>query len=114
MKINGSIARKALKDLEEKGLIKKVVSHARLNVYSEFPLDRIVGIPWLTSTQQELLAPSSAEIVIDGGRSVELNDNFTVLMVNGLSHPSSYVVLETMLERETIKTTRLCTYNTMI
>lgn len=35
MKINGSIARKALKDLEEEGKIKKVVGHARLNVYSK-------------------------------------------------------------------------------
>lgn len=35
LKINGSLARKALKDLEEKGVIKKVVSHNSCNVYSE-------------------------------------------------------------------------------
>lgn len=35
MKINGSVAREVLKNLEEEGLIKKVVSHARLVVYSE-------------------------------------------------------------------------------
>jgi small subunit ribosomal protein S25e len=35
LKINGSLARQALKDLEEKGTIKKVVSHARMQVYSE-------------------------------------------------------------------------------
>jgi small subunit ribosomal protein S25e len=35
LKINGSVAREALADLEEKGLIKKVVSHARMRVWSE-------------------------------------------------------------------------------
>ncbi|KAI9764766.1 MAG: 40S ribosomal protein S25 [Geoglossum simile] len=34
LKINGSLARKALKDLEEKGLIKKVVGHSKLSIYS--------------------------------------------------------------------------------
>ncbi|KAK7564150.1 putative 40S ribosomal protein S20, partial [Phyllosticta citricarpa] len=34
LKINGSLARKALADLEEKGQIKKVVGHSRLSVYS--------------------------------------------------------------------------------
>ena len=34
MKINGSVARKALADLEEKGLIKKVVGHSKLSIYS--------------------------------------------------------------------------------
>jgi len=36
MKVNGSVARHALKDLEEKGVIRKVVGHARLSVYSKF------------------------------------------------------------------------------
>ena len=35
LKINGSLARAALKDLEEKGQIKKVVSHSKMLVYSE-------------------------------------------------------------------------------
>ena len=35
LKINGSLARAALKDLEEKGQIKKVVGHSKLTVYSE-------------------------------------------------------------------------------
>ncbi|KKY26978.1 putative 40s ribosomal protein s25 [Diplodia seriata] len=35
LKINGSLARKALADLEEKGQIKKVVHHSKLQVYSE-------------------------------------------------------------------------------
>lgn len=35
LKINGSLARKALSDLEEKGLIKKVVGHSKLVVYSK-------------------------------------------------------------------------------
>ncbi|KAI9675765.1 MAG: hypothetical protein M1817_001132 [Caeruleum heppii] len=34
LKINGSLARKALKDLEEKGLIKKVVGHSKLGIYT--------------------------------------------------------------------------------
>ncbi|KAK7517756.1 40S ribosomal protein eS25 [Phyllosticta citriasiana] len=34
LKINGSLARKALADLEEKGQIKKVVGHSRLSVYT--------------------------------------------------------------------------------
>lgn len=35
LKINGSLARAALKDLEEKGVIKKVVNHSCGNIYSE-------------------------------------------------------------------------------
>ncbi|KAH7055866.1 ribosomal protein S25 [Macrophomina phaseolina] len=34
LKINGSLARKALADLEEKGQIKKVVGHSKLQVYT--------------------------------------------------------------------------------
>jgi small subunit ribosomal protein S25e len=34
LKINGSLARKALSDLEEKGQIKKVVGHSKMNIYS--------------------------------------------------------------------------------
>lgn len=34
LKINGSLARRALADLEEKGQIKKVVGHSSLNIYS--------------------------------------------------------------------------------
>lgn len=36
LKINGSLARRALKDLEERGQIKKIVSHSSSNVYSMF------------------------------------------------------------------------------
>ena len=34
LKINGSIARQALNELEEKGLIKKVLGHSKMNIYS--------------------------------------------------------------------------------
>ena len=34
LKINGSLARKALNELEEKGTIKKVVGHSKLSIYS--------------------------------------------------------------------------------
>ncbi|KAF2104670.1 ribosomal protein S25 [Rhizodiscina lignyota] len=37
LKINGSLAREALADLEEKGVIKPVVKHSKLQVYSEYP-----------------------------------------------------------------------------
>ena len=36
LKINGSIARKALKDLEEQGVIKKVVGHSACHIYSTY------------------------------------------------------------------------------
>ena len=38
LKINGSLARQALADLESKGTIKKVVGHSKMNIYSAFPL----------------------------------------------------------------------------
>lgn len=34
MKINGSLARQCLNDLEEKGLIKPVVEHSKMKIYS--------------------------------------------------------------------------------
>ena len=34
LKINGSLARKALNDLEERGVIKKVVGHSRGSIYT--------------------------------------------------------------------------------
>lgn len=34
MKINGSLARKCLADLEEKGMIKPVVTHSKMKIYS--------------------------------------------------------------------------------
>ncbi|KAG9229153.1 ribosomal protein S25 [Amylocarpus encephaloides] len=34
LKINGSLARRCLADLEEKGVIKKVVSHSKLSIYT--------------------------------------------------------------------------------
>ena len=34
LKINGSLARKALKDLEEKGVITKVVGHSAGSIYT--------------------------------------------------------------------------------
>ncbi|KAI1496404.1 ribosomal protein S25 [Biscogniauxia marginata] len=34
LKINGSLARKCLKDLEEKGQIKPVVTHSKMKIYT--------------------------------------------------------------------------------
>ncbi|KAI5368011.1 Putative ribosomal protein S25 [Septoria linicola] len=34
LKINGSLARKALKDLEERGVIKQVVGHSACKIYT--------------------------------------------------------------------------------
>lgn len=41
LKINGSVARRALAELEEKGQIKKVVGHSKLNIYSTSRLSSI-------------------------------------------------------------------------
>jgi small subunit ribosomal protein S25e len=38
LKINGSLARKALAELEQKGVIKKIVGHHKLNIYSTFQI----------------------------------------------------------------------------
>jgi small subunit ribosomal protein S25e len=40
LKINGSLARQALNDLEANGQIKKVVGHSKLNIYSTSPASR--------------------------------------------------------------------------
>ncbi|KAK9776493.1 putative 40S ribosomal protein S25 [Seiridium cardinale] len=34
LKVNGSLARKCLKDLEEKGQIKSVVTHSKMKIYT--------------------------------------------------------------------------------
>ncbi|CRK21404.1 40S ribosomal protein S25 [Verticillium nonalfalfae] len=34
MKINGSLARRCIKDLEEKGLIRPVVQHSKMQIYT--------------------------------------------------------------------------------
>lgn len=34
LKVNGSLARKCLKDLEAQGLIKPVVTHSKMQIYS--------------------------------------------------------------------------------
>lgn len=49
LKINGSLARQALKDLEEKGQIKKVVGHHNLSIYSRFRRHPRAGERVLTS-----------------------------------------------------------------
>lgn len=36
LKVNGSLARKCIKELEEKGLIKPVVTHSKMQIYSTF------------------------------------------------------------------------------
>ncbi|PGH26475.1 40S ribosomal protein S25 [Polytolypa hystricis UAMH7299] len=44
LKINGSLARKALSELEEKGQIKKVVGHSKMVIYSTcFPARGVYG-----------------------------------------------------------------------
>ena len=37
MKINGSLARKCIRDLEEKGMIKPIVEHSKMKIYSTSP-----------------------------------------------------------------------------
>ena len=40
LKINGSLARRCLADLEEKGQIKPVVTHSKMKIYSMFRPER--------------------------------------------------------------------------
>merc|ERR1711964_240622 len=40
LKINGSLARRCLADLEEKGQIKKIVGHSKLQIYSTCSTER--------------------------------------------------------------------------
>lgn len=49
MKINGSVARKILAELEDKGLIKRVHSSASLNIYTR-----------ATAVAEEPVAPTKA------------------------------------------------------
>lgn len=39
MKINGSLARQALADLEERGVIKPIVTHSKMKIYSTAPFN---------------------------------------------------------------------------
>ncbi len=45
LKINGSLARKCLKDLEEKGQIKPVVTHSKMKIYSMLPENTLTQWP---------------------------------------------------------------------
>lgn len=55
MKVNGSVARQALHDLEERGVIKKVVSHARCAIYSTSLLSS-----WVAYGQKLILTTARA------------------------------------------------------
>lgn len=44
LKINGSLARQCLKDLEEKGQIKPIVTHSKMLIYSTFPISHLVAL----------------------------------------------------------------------
>lgn len=59
LKINGSLARRCLKDLEEKGQIKKIVGHSKLQIYSMIP-PRSLFYGWRTreTNQDHLLTHS--------------------------------------------------------
>lgn len=41
MKVNGSLARQCLKDLEEKGQIRPIVTHSKMKIYSMSSSHRI-------------------------------------------------------------------------
>lgn len=60
LKINGSLARQSLKDLEDKGQIKKVVGHSKLSIYSKCP-------PFLSCWSEN----------VSGEEEVEMNDRAT-------------------------------------
>jgi hypothetical protein len=46
MKINGSLARRCIKDLEEKGMIKPVVEHSKMKIYSMFSHYQFLSKGW--------------------------------------------------------------------
>ena len=48
LKINGSLARRCLADLEEKGQIKKVVGHSKLCIYSMSAPHPPIKLEWGT------------------------------------------------------------------
>jgi small subunit ribosomal protein S25e len=52
LKINGSLARRCLADLEEKGQIKKVVGHSKCSIYSRSPLEVQTGRDHLLISEQ--------------------------------------------------------------
>lgn len=43
LKINGSLARRCLKDLEEKGQIKQVVGHSKMKIYSTLRAVQVIA-----------------------------------------------------------------------
>lgn len=45
LKINGSLARSCIKDLEEKGMIRPVVQHSKMKIYSTLSLRRNRNCP---------------------------------------------------------------------
>lgn len=55
LKINGSLARQALADLEANGQIKKVVGHSSLNIYSAYTIT--------AERPQQMLMQSTARAV---------------------------------------------------
>ena len=68
LKINGSLARKALGDLEEKGQIKKVVGHSKLSIYSEycFDADKAAADEGSSPTQPEPWLLRNSHCSLDG------------------------------------------------
>lgn len=49
MKINGSLARQCIADLEEKGIIKPVVTHSKMKIYSMTASAPTMGVGKLTA-----------------------------------------------------------------
>lgn len=53
LKINGSLARKCLKDLEEKGMIKQVVGHSKMKIYSAVSPSKANRHLWTENTNTQ-------------------------------------------------------------
>jgi small subunit ribosomal protein S25e len=58
LKINGSLARRCLADLEEKGQIKKVVGHSKLSIYSMLSVE---SQNWMKANSRKARAVAAAE-----------------------------------------------------
>lgn len=67
LKINGSLARKCLNELEEKGVIKKIVGHSKLSIYSEWPA--VFGRSWTPYIRGKLTGNSTGYRCRVDGRS---------------------------------------------
>jgi small subunit ribosomal protein S25e len=97
LKINGSLARQALADLEANGQIKKVVGHSKLSIYSMSQQQQLQSSispkPWncwisirtfTNILQHELSAPPSKPYATDNQTNVNASLGYFFQLFNGI------------------------------